>query len=109
MSVTGAKLTDPCEMLTVETLYGKKEIDYKASMLERCHVCKGKEHMVYDELIGESKDTKDAERFAEVEKIEAMSSEAKFKFFQKELIKCSRVCPQGISLHLFNRKLIKDI
>ena len=137
-------------------------------MLERCHVCKGKEHKIYDELIGESKDTKDADRFAEVEKIEAMSPEEKFAFFQSQLSKCircnacrnvcpacscrkcvfdsnkfdsaqkanvdsfeekmfhiirafhvagrctdcgecSRVCPQGIPLHLFNRKFIKDI
>ena len=54
-------------------------------MLERCHVCKGKEHKIYDELIGESKETKDADRFAEVEKIEAMSPEEKFAFFQNEL------------------------
>ena len=137
-------------------------------MLERCHVCKGKEHQVYDELIGESVDTCDADRFAEVAKIEAMSPEEKFAFFQAELSKCircnacrnvcpacscrkcvfastkfdsnqkanttsfeekmfhiirafhvagrctacgecSRVCPQGIPLHLFNRKFIKDI
>ena len=110
----------------------------------------------------------DAERFAEVERIEAMSPEEKFAFFQEELSKCircnacrnvcpacscrkcvfdstafdseqkanttsfeekmfhiirafhvagrctdcgecSRVCPQGIPLHLFNRKFIKDI
>ena len=137
-------------------------------MLERCHVCKGKEHKIYDELIGESKETKDADRFAEVERIEAMSPEEKFAFWQSELSKCircnacrnvcpacncrkcvfdsnkfdsaqkanvdsfeekmfhvirafhvagrctdcgecSRVCPQGIPLHLFNRKFIKDI
>lgn len=119
-------------------------------------------------IIGESKDTKDADRFAEVEKIEKMSPEERFAFFQKELSKCircnacrnacpacscrkcvfdstkfdsaqkanvdsfeekmfhiirafhvagrctdcgecSRVCPQGIPLHLFNRKFIKDI
>ena len=118
--------------------------------------------MIYDEIIGESKDTKDADRFAEVEKIEKMSPEERFAFFQKELSKCircnacrnacpacscrkcvfdstkfdsaqkanvdsfeekmfhiirafhvagrctdcgecSRVCPQGIPLHLFNR------
>ena len=123
---------------------------------------------INDELIGESKETKDADRFAEVEKIEAMSPEEKFAFFQNELSKCircnacrnvcpacscrkcvfdsnkfdsaqkanvdsfeekmfhiirafhvagrctdcgecSRVCPQGIPLHLFNRKFIKDI
>lgn len=144
---------------------GKQDKD---GMLERCHVCKGKEHKVYDELIGESEDTKDADRFAEVRKIEAMSPEEKFAFFQGELSKCircnacrnacpacscrkcvfdsnkfdssqkanvdsfeekmfhiirafhvagrctdcgecSRVCPQGIPLHLFNRKFIKDI
>jgi len=166
-AVSGAEMDGP-DTLTVETLYGTKTCAYNDAMLERCHVCKGKEHMVYDEVIGESKDTKDAERFSEVEKIEAMSPEEKFAFFQKELSKCircnacrnvcpacscrkcvfdstkfdsaqkanvdsfeekmfhvirafhvagrctdcgecSRVCPQGIPLHLFNRKFIKDI
>ena len=110
----------------------------------------------------------DADRFAEVARIEALSPEEKFAFFQAELSKCircnacrnvcpacscrkcvfdsvkfdsaqkanttsfeekmfhiirafhvagrctdcgecSRVCPQGIPLHLFNRKFIKDI
>ena len=155
----------PCD---IQTIYGEKTCAYKDAMLERCHVCKGKEHKIYDELIGESKDTKDADRFAEVEKIEAMSPEEKFAFFQSQLSKCircnacrnvcpacscrkcvfdsnkfdsaqkanvdsfeekmfhiirafhvagrctdcgecSRVCPQGIPLHLFNRKFIKDI
>ncbi len=154
--------------LSIDTVYGKKTLPYKDAMLERCHVCKGKEHKIYDELIGESKDTKDAERFAEVERIELMSPEDKFAYFQNELSKCircnacrnacpacscrkcvfdstkfdsaqkanvdsfeermfhiirafhvagrctdcgecSRVCPQGIPLHLFNRKFIKDI
>ena len=157
--------TDP---LQVETLYGNTEVAYKDAMLSRCHVCKGKEHVVYDELIGESEDTVDADRFAEVQAIEAMTPAEKFAFFQKELSKCircnacrnvcpacscrkcvfdsnkfdsaqkanvdsfeekmfhiirafhvagrctdcgecSRVCPQGIPLHLFNRKFIKDI
>ena len=60
-------------------------------MLERCHVCKGKEHMIYDEIIGESKDTKDADRFAEVEKIESNEPGREvLHFFQKELSKCIR-------------------
>ena len=167
-SVAGAEMTDAADTLTFQTLYGEKTCDYAEVMLERCHVCKGKDHVIYDEVIGESKDTKDAERFAEVERIEAMSPEEKFAFFQKELSKCircnacrnacpacscrkcvfdstkfdsdqkanvdsfeekmfhiirafhvagrctdcgecSRVCPQGIPLHLFNRKFIKDI
>lgn len=167
-SIAGVNLEDEAETLTIETLYGEKEVPYKDAMLERCHVCKGKDHMIFDEIIGESKETKDGDRFAEVERIEAMSPEEKFAFFQKELSKCircnacrnvcpacscrkcvfdsnkfdsaqkanvdsfeekmfhiirafhvagrctdcgecSRVCPQGIHLHLFNRKFIKDI
>ena len=167
-SIQGAEAEDACDTLKIQTIYGEKTCSYKDAMLERCHVCKGKEHQIYDELLGESKDTKDADRFAEVERIEAMSPEEKFAFFQKELSKCircnacrnvcpacscrkcvfdsnkfdssqkanadsfeekmfhiirafhvagrctdcgecSRVCPQGIPLHLFNRKFIKDI
>lgn len=161
-------VTDNNGNLEIETLYGQSQMKYSDALLERCHVCKGKEHKIYDELIGESEDTSDRERFAEIEKIEAMSPAEKFAFFQKELSKCircnacrnvcpacscrkcvfdstkfdsaqkanvdsfeekmfhiirafhvagrctdcgecSRVCPQGIPLHLFNRKFIKDI
>ena len=168
LSVEGASMDSDCETLTVKTLYGDKEISYNDAMLERCHVCKGKEHQISDEVMLESRDTKDSERFAEIEKIEAMSPMEKFEFFKKELSKCircnacrnvcpacscrkcvfdsnkfdeatkanvdsfeekmfhiirafhvagrctdcgecSRVCPQGIPLHLFNRKFIKDI
>lgn len=168
LSVKGAELSDACDTLEIETLTGNKTCAYSDAMLERCHVCKGKEHVIFDEVIGDSKDTVDADRFAEVEKIEAMSPEEKFAFFRGELSKCircnacrnvcpacscrkcvfdstkfdsaqkanvdtfeekmfhiirafhvagrctdcgecSRVCPQGIPLHLFNRKFIKDI
>lgn len=166
--ISGAEMEEEAEDLTFQTLYGEKTCRYTEVMLERCHVCKGKEHKIYDELIGTSKDTKDKERFAEVEKIEAMSPEERFAFFKSELSKCircnacrnvcpacscrkcvfdsnkfdsaqkanaasfeekmfhiirafhvagrctdcgecSRVCPQGIPLHLFNRKFMKDI
>ena len=168
LNIRGAEYDGPADTLTVETLYGEKPVPYKDAMLERCHVCKGKDHMIYDELLGESTDTKDADRFEEVRRIEAMSPEEKFAYFQSELSKCircnacrnvcpacscrkcvfdstkfdsaqkanvdsfeekmfhiirafhvagrctdcgecSRVCPQGIPLHLFNRKFIKDI
>lgn len=86
-------------ILTFQTLYGQKTCAYGDAMLERCHVCKGKEHKIYDELLGQSRDTKDAERFAEVERIEAMSPAERFAYFQSELSKCIRcnacrnVCP----------------
>ena len=43
LSVDGAGYPDFSEMLTVHTLYGDKEVAYKDAMLERCHVCKGKD------------------------------------------------------------------
>ena len=166
-SITGTELDGP-STIKVNTIYGDFDIAYKDAMLERCHVCKGKEHKVYDELIGESQDTHDMDRMIAVEAIEAMSPAEKFAYFQAELSKCircnacrnvcpacscrkcvfdsnkfdsaqkanvdsfeekmfhiirafhvagrctdcgecSRVCPQGIPLHLFNRKFIKDI
>ena len=166
-SISGTEL-DGSDDIKIETIYGDKNISYTDALLDRCHVCKGKDHMIFDETWGESKDTADQERFAEIEKIEAMSPEEKFEFFRNELSKCircnacrnvcpacscrkcifdntkfdaqqkanvvsfeermfhiirafhvagrctdcgecSRVCPEGIPLHLFNRKFIKDI
>ncbi len=167
-TVEGAEMTDACDTLKIGTVYGEKEVAYNDAMLERCHVCKGKEHMIADETMLESRDTQDADRFAEVARIEAMSPAEKFEYFKAELSKCircnacrnvcpacscrkcvfdsnkfdsaqkanvdsfeekmfhiirafhvagrctdcgecSRVCPQGIPLHLFNRKFISDI
>ena len=165
--VTGTE-HDGADTVTFKTLYGDKEVAYNEIMLGRCYMCKGKEHVIADEVIGESKDTAVVDRFAQVAEIEAMSSAEKFEFFKKELSKCircnacrnvcpccscrkcvfdstkfdsqqkanvdsfeekmfhiirafhvagrctdcgecSRVCPQGIPLHLFNKKFIKDI
>ena len=166
--ISGAEIDGACDTLKIDTIYGEKTVAYKDAMLERCHVCKGKEHRIYDELALESADTLDSERFQGVEAIENMTPEQKFEFFKNELSKCircnacrnvcpacscrkcvfdstkfdsaqkanvdefeekmfhiirafhvagrctdcgecSRVCPQGIPLHLFNRKFIKDI
>ncbi|MBQ7005327.1 MAG: 4Fe-4S dicluster domain-containing protein [Clostridia bacterium] len=167
-SISGAEIDGDCTELKIDTVYGEKTVAYKDVMLERCHVCKGKEHRIYDELMLESADTCDGDRFTDVEIIENLPAEEKFAYFRQELSKCircnacrnvcpacncrkcvfdstkfdseqkanvdpfeesmfhiirafhvagrctdcgecSRVCPQGIPLHLFNRKFIKDI
>ncbi len=167
-SIEGAEIDSDSEALKIDTVYGEHTVSYKDMMLERCHVCKGKEHKIYDELMLDSKDTLDSDRMDAVNAIENMTPEQKFEFFKKELSKCircnacrnvcpacscrkcvfdstkfdsaqkanvdsfeekmfhiirafhvagrctdcgecSRVCPQGIPLHLFNRKFIKDI
>ena len=157
------------DTLTVHTLYGDETVSRKEVLLNKCLSCKGKEHKVFDEQIGESEETSTGdERFDMVKKLEKMSAEERFAFWRGELSKCircnacrnvcpacscikcvfdnpntgvqnkaaaddfeenmfhiirafhvagrctdcgecSRVCPQGIPLHLLNRKFISDI
>ena len=157
------------DTLTVHTLYGDETVDRREVLLDKCLCCKGKEHRVFDEQIGESAETSaGADRFDMVKKLEKMSAEERFAFWRGELSKCircnacrnvcpacscvkcvfdnpntgvqnkaaaddfeenlfhiirafhvagrctdcgecSRVCPQGIPLHLLNRKFIADI
>ncbi len=156
------------DKLTVHTLYGDHEIQRADALLTKCLSCKGKEHKIADETIGESEETNVGGRFDMVEKLEAMNPEERFEFWRGELSKCircnacrnvcpacscvkcvfdnpnsgvqnkaaaddfeenmfhiirafhvagrctdcgecTRVCPQGIPLHLLNRKFIKDI
>lgn len=39
------------ENLKVQTIYGQKTMAAKDALMERCTVCKGKEHKIFDELI----------------------------------------------------------
>ena len=153
----------------VDTLYdGTKTLKRAELLPDRCVHCKSKKHVAYDELLGEDGEVLDSARFDEVEKLEKMTPDERFAFWQNELSRCircnacrnvcpacscrkcvfdssqydsnqkanadtfeeqmfhiirafhvagrctdcgecSRVCPQGIPLHLFNRKFIKDI
>lgn len=68
--------------------------------LDKCQFCDVHTPVVYDELIGEQVDIKPKEgHFADVEKIEQMSREERWEFWQKEFEKCIRcyacrqVCP----------------
>ena len=87
------------DKLIVDTLYGEKSIDKADVMLEKCLSCKGKKHVVYDELIGKEIDEAPKARFDTVAQLEAMTEEERFAFWQKELSKCIRcnacrnVCP----------------
>lgn len=168
VDIKGAEMTTDNNTLQIDTVYGKHECDYNEVILDRCKCCKGSEHVVFDEIIGEIDFSPAQNRFEDVEKIENMTSAEKFEFFQSQLSKCircnacrnvcpacscrkcvfdsdkfdsaqkanadsfeekmfhiirafhvagrctdcgecSRVCPQNIPLHLFNRKFIKDI
>ena len=155
--------------IAVSTLYdGGKTIAFDDALAERCINCKSRKHVAYDELLGDDGEVIDSNRFDEVARLEALSEDERFAFWQGELSRCircnacrdicpactcencvfdnpnsgvqnkaaadsfeekmfhiirafhvagrctdcgecSRVCPQGIPLHLLNRKFIKDI
>lgn len=86
--------------LNVKTLYdGDKVIPYTDVLAERCLSCKSKKHVAYDELIGDDGEVLDSNRFDEVEKLENMTEDERFAFWQNELSRCIRcnacrdVCP----------------
>ena len=80
------------ESILVNTLYADEPVSVKASdvLLERCVNCKSKKHVAYDELIGEDGEVVDSARFDEVARIEAMTPDERFAFWQSELSKCIR-------------------
>lgn len=89
------------DKLLIHTIYGDKTCKRSDVLLERCLCCKGKKHMVYDELVLTGEDIKDtpSDRFSMVKKLEAMTPDERFAFWQGELSKCIRcnacrnVCP----------------
>lgn len=88
------------ETVTVETLYDGGKTAERADLLcERCKNCKSKKHVAYDELLGDEGEVTDSHRFDEVERLEAMTAEERYAFWQGELSRCIRcnacrdVCP----------------
>ena len=80
------------EKIAVTTIYDDEPtlIDAKDVLAERCVNCKSKKHVAYDELMGEEGEVIDSARFDEVAKIEAMTPDERFAFWQNELSRCIR-------------------
>ena len=78
--------------IAVTTLYADEPIIVKASdvLAERCINCKSKKHVAYDELLGEEGEVIESARFDEVARLEAMTADERFAFWQNELSKCIR-------------------
>ena len=89
------------ENIVVTTIYDDEPVTISAESVvaERCINCKSKKHVAYDELIGEDGEVIDSNRFDEVEKLENMTPDERFAFWQNELSRCIRcnacrdVCP----------------
>ncbi|MBQ2945947.1 MAG: 4Fe-4S dicluster domain-containing protein [Clostridia bacterium] len=97
----GISSIDCGEKIKVTTIYADAavEIDGKDVLEGRCESCKSKKHVAYDELLGEEGDVLDSNRFDEVARLEAMTPDERFAFWQNELSRCIRcnacrdVCP----------------
>lgn len=88
------------DSVKVETLYdGTKTFNRADVLSERCLNCKSKKHVAYDELLGKDGEVVDSHRFDEVERLEKMTPDERFAFWQGELSRCIRcnacrdVCP----------------
>ena len=95
-----AKVTDNGDKVVIETLFdGEITLERNELLPDRCLNCKSKKHVAYDELLGEDGTVLDSHRFDEVEKLEKMTPDERFAFWQNELSRCIRcnacrdVCP----------------
>lgn len=96
-----SEIEDKGDVLIVHTMYADEPVKMAKNdvLTERCVNCKSKKHVAFDEIIGETGENKDPARFAEVEKLERMTAEERYQFWQKELSRCIRcnacrdVCP----------------
>ena len=95
-----AKVTDNGDKVVIETLFdGEITLERNELLPDRCLNCKYKKHVAYDELLGEDGTVLDSHRFDEVEKLEKMTPDERFAFWQNELSRCIRcnacrdVCP----------------
>ena len=94
-SVTGdgiIEIKEDGENLLVSTIYEEKPVavPVKDVLLERCINCKSKKHVAFDELLGDDGEVIDSGRFDEVAKLESMTPDERFTFWQNELSRCIR-------------------
>ena len=80
------------ETIKVTTIYDDNAVSIAAEdvLAERCINCKSKKHVAYDELLGEEGEVIDSDRFDEVARLEAMTPDERFAFWQNELSRCIR-------------------
>ena len=80
------------DKIIVTTLYADEPVAINAGdvLAERCINCKSKKCVAFDELMGENGDVVESARFDEVARLEAMTPDERFAFWQSELSKCIR-------------------
>lgn len=97
-SVSGVEYNK--DKAVIATADGDKTEEKGKVLLEKCISCKGKKFVVSDEtIVLNEMEEESLDRFSDVKKLEAMSAEERFAFWQEQLSKCIRcnacrnVCP----------------
>lgn len=96
-----SKIESGGDTLSVYTIYDDEPVtlDKKDVLAERCRMCKSKKHVYFDELLGDEGEIPHSSRFDGVEKLEKMTPDERYAFWQGELSRCIRcnacrdVCP----------------
>ena len=80
------------DKILVNTLYADEPValEFESVLAERCLNCKSKKHVAYDELLGEEGEVIESSRFDEVARLEALTPDERFAFWQNELSRCIR-------------------
>lgn len=93
-------VSDEGNEVKIETLYdGTVTVAREELLPDRCINCKSAHHVAYDELLGADGEVIDSNRFDEVERLEKMTPDERYAFWQGELSRCIRcnacrdVCP----------------
>ena len=90
------------DTISVRSASGEKNLRRGDALLEKCLCCKGREHMVFDELLDTDENAarnESLDRFAGVSALERKTPEERFAFWRGELSKCIRcnacrnICP----------------
>ena len=88
--------------IDIHTLYdGVVKTTKDTAQLERCACCKSKKHVAYDELIGDDGEVTDSSRFDEVERLEKMTPDERYAFWQNELFTLSDAVPTAANVREF--------
>ncbi|MBR6771813.1 MAG: 4Fe-4S dicluster domain-containing protein [Clostridia bacterium] len=87
-----SEITEDGDRIVVTTLYADEPVVIPSAevLAERCVNCKSKKHVAYDELLGEDGEVIESGRFDEVARLESLTPDERFAFWQNELSKCIR-------------------
>lgn len=91
---TGQEVLEVTENSDTVTLKGKdaqKNYSRKEYLQDNCAVCIHRNPVIYDELVGELvEEQKNVDRYQDVKRIEAMSPDEKWKYFDQLIAPCIR-------------------